>query len=1050
MRLYGQIEKVQPQDDGTLLVHGIASTEDVDSAGEIVRAEAMRAALPDYMKFPAIREMHQLSAAGSAVEAEVGEDGITRIVAHVVDSGAISKVKNNVYRGFSIGGKVTKRNADNRKIIEGVSLSEISLVDRPANPSSVLEMWKADQSDETETDKEAATDAEDNDSDVEVEKAAATEIEPSEEGEETTVEPEIEDTVVVKLADGTEFHIEPDSSIRIKKRKFNAKDRKKDAKTGEAEADGCLSGDTPVITRDGVRLISDLEGESVDILTMDGASSGVGRWQRAYVASYGFKRVRGITLSCCGSSFTVKASLGHRWILSDGKEIFTRDLVEGDKAAFVLSPDAIPALYRNGAAAHVTALATPDHRQLYGAIDGYGDATTRRRDRRAEMQEVCEGAPPNRILPIHRVQGAQDHPVAYLQRVRTVEDEQEVPGPAAPKPASPKRGGDEDLLSLPRDAANNLLLLEKEGRSLSARLPEVRECARAAIHDVSPREGKSEGQERQDQDIRPVEAGLRVDGGETARHLRNLRTARAGLQADSIVSGPLPQDFGRSWSSLPQLQYASGLGRQSRFGEDSNLPSWVVTNIGHTQEEEEVFCATVPETGSFVIGPGLLTGNSFPIANKQDLRNAIRAYGRSKNKAATKRHIIARARALGASDLIPDDWKDTKKVTVTADAETGDQLAKAGEPAAPISPSAVGDVMGDGAGNADSQTPGAPVAGARVMANFPPGGSPADHEAVNTPNAATAGNDGQDKLDTSDTPIVEHVAPEAPVAGTDTRTHVHPEGNKADAVDPISAAREAAEKALKSATESVEKATAAVGGSPIPAPLRAGAELRKSLGTVARLGYLLSELAYILSDVRYEAEYEADDSTVPEQLRAAIAPLAAVYRAMSEEEISELMASVDAKTASALAAAVSGGDAMKAFAVIADPEAIAKLSPLDEQLAKRDTEIAGLKGNVEALLKLNGDLTSGLDLITKRMDELAAMPMPAKTLTAAAPLETVIKAVTKEEDTAGITKADASTVSPAISMTSEDFQKAWDALPAETRADMSLRASLQRPIPISR
>jgi hypothetical protein len=54
---------------------------------------------------------------------------------------------------------------------------------------------------------------------------------------------------------------------------------------------------------------------------------------------------------------------------------------------------------------------------------------------------------------------------------------------------------------------------------------------------------------------------------------------------------------------------------------------------------------------------------SYPIENKQDLRNAIRAYGRSKNKAATKRHIIARARALGASDLIPDDWKDTKKVT---------------------------------------------------------------------------------------------------------------------------------------------------------------------------------------------------------------------------------------------------------------------------------------------------------------------------------------------------------------------------------------------------
>jgi hypothetical protein len=682
MRIYGAIHKIEDEDDGTIRVHGIASTEDVDNAGEIVRADAMRAAIPGYARFPALREMHGLSAAGTTTEIEVGDDNITRIVAKVVDPVAIAKCRSLTYRGFSIGGRVLKRDPSDRKIITGIDLKEISLVDRPCNENATMSLLKAGGVDLTDSDEAAKDQASDEAADEaqEVEKAAETEIASTEESAQVSDE-ETDDPVVVKLADGTEFH--------------------------------------------------------------------------------------------------------------------------------------------------------------------------------------------SRLRRLHH------DPEAEVQR----------------------------------EAAQE---------------------------------------------------------------------------------------------------------RREEFGDAE-------------------------------------ADGSYPIENKQDLRNAIRAYGRSKNKAATKRHIIARARALGASDLIPDDWKDTKKVTSPADAETGDQLAKAGETtAAPISPSAVGDVMGDGAGNADSQTPGAPVAGARVMANFPPGGSPADQQAVDTENAATAGNDGQDKLDTSDTPIVEHVAAETPTAGTDTRTHVHPEGNKAADSDPISAAREAAEKALKSANESVEKATAAVGGSPIPAPLRAGAELRKSLGTVARLGYLLSELAYILSDVRYEAEYEADDSPVPEQLRAAIAPLAAVYRAMSEEEISELMSQVDAKTASALAAAVSGGDAMKAFAVIADPEAISKLAPIDEQLAKRDTEIAGLKDNVQTLLTLNGDLTKGLGVITKRMDELAAMPMPAKTLTAAAPVETVIKAVTKEEDTAGITKADAATAAPAISMNVEDFQKAWDALPAETRAEMSLRASLQRPIPINR
>src|SRR6266436_2937810 len=143
MRLYGAIQKVEPQDDGTVRVYGIATSEAVDEQGEIVRAEAIRAAIPDYMRFPALREMHQLSAAGTTLEAEVCEDGTTRIVAHVVDPIAVAKVKNQVYRGFSIGGRVTQRDAGNPKAITGLVLSEISLVDRPANPAAVFDCWKA-------------------------------------------------------------------------------------------------------------------------------------------------------------------------------------------------------------------------------------------------------------------------------------------------------------------------------------------------------------------------------------------------------------------------------------------------------------------------------------------------------------------------------------------------------------------------------------------------------------------------------------------------------------------------------------------------------------------------------------------------------------------------------------------------------------------------------------------------------------------------------------------------------------------------------------------
>lgn len=48
---------------------------------------------------------------------------------------------------------------------------------------------------------------------------------------------------------------------------------------------------------------------------------------------------------------------------------------------------------------------------------------------------------------------------------------------------------------------------------------------------------------------------------------------------------------------------------------------------------------------------------SFPIANRTDLQNAIRSIGRASNPAAAKEHIKRRARALGLTDMLPDNWK---------------------------------------------------------------------------------------------------------------------------------------------------------------------------------------------------------------------------------------------------------------------------------------------------------------------------------------------------------------------------------------------------------
>jgi hypothetical protein len=48
---------------------------------------------------------------------------------------------------------------------------------------------------------------------------------------------------------------------------------------------------------------------------------------------------------------------------------------------------------------------------------------------------------------------------------------------------------------------------------------------------------------------------------------------------------------------------------------------------------------------------------SYPIANRTDLMNAIRSWGRGGADPKVKAHIKRRAKALGASDMIPENWK---------------------------------------------------------------------------------------------------------------------------------------------------------------------------------------------------------------------------------------------------------------------------------------------------------------------------------------------------------------------------------------------------------
>jgi len=61
-----------------------------------------------------------------------------------------------------------------------------------------------------------------------------------------------------------------------------------------------------------------------------------------------------------------------------------------------------------------------------------------------------------------------------------------------------------------------------------------------------------------------------------------------------------------------------------------------------------------------------LPDGSFPIADREDLENAIQAIGRASDPDKAKRHIKKRARELGLEELIPEGWNSVDREAMRA------------------------------------------------------------------------------------------------------------------------------------------------------------------------------------------------------------------------------------------------------------------------------------------------------------------------------------------------------------------------------------------------
>lgn len=143
--VYAPILKKERQSDGTLLVTGIATDDTLDVDEQICDPAWLERAMPAWFQYGNIREQHSSIAAGVAMKLE--QEGSRHIVtALVVDPTSVMKIESGVLKGFSIGirdPRIAKdKGAPGGRIVDG-EIVEVSLVDRPANPSCMLELAKA-------------------------------------------------------------------------------------------------------------------------------------------------------------------------------------------------------------------------------------------------------------------------------------------------------------------------------------------------------------------------------------------------------------------------------------------------------------------------------------------------------------------------------------------------------------------------------------------------------------------------------------------------------------------------------------------------------------------------------------------------------------------------------------------------------------------------------------------------------------------------------------------------------------------------------------------
>lgn len=139
------------------------------------------------------------------------------------------------------------------------------------------------------------------------------------------------------------------------------------------------------------------------------------------------------------------------------------------------------------------------------------------------------------------------------------------------------------------------------------------------------------------------------------------RMQEAGKQINASNRKLLEQirDAARGLSHHPSASKIMELAETLLAADDlAESEHWALDESGEHLQERTF---TAEQRKAMVDKGWALPDGGYPIETKGDLRNAVSAFGRAGNPAAVKVHIMKRAKAMSAMDMLPEDWMDGMK-----------------------------------------------------------------------------------------------------------------------------------------------------------------------------------------------------------------------------------------------------------------------------------------------------------------------------------------------------------------------------------------------------